>query len=136
MNWKEWSKVARNQSLWKNHEEKGLLKAEYLRDYVLRLWFEEDMDVSIYELDLYPLIMEENPGEVFLPLRDKKRFRLVKGDYALIWLNPETGAYDEKAIDIAPECIRFFCEKYGKKLKISEKLSPSESLVTKHETIG
>ena len=56
---------------------KGLLKAEYVRDYVLRLWFGEDMDVSIYELNFYPLIVEENPGEVFLPLRDKERFRLV-----------------------------------------------------------
>jgi hypothetical protein len=61
--------------------------------------------------------MEENPGEVFLPLRNKDRFRFVEGDYALIWHNPETGNYDEKAIDIAPECIRFFCERYGKKLK-------------------
>ncbi len=79
------------------------------------------MDVSIYELDFYSLIVEENPGEVFLPLRDKSRFELVKGDYTLIWLNPETGLYDEKAIDIAPECIRFYCEKYGKKVKIAEK---------------
>jgi len=46
---------------------------------------------------------------------------LGEGDYALIWLNPETGVYDEKAVDIAPECIRFFCEKYGKKLKAAEK---------------
>ena len=118
--WEEWSKLARNKALWINHEEKGLLKAEHIRDYVLRLWFEEDLDISIYELDFYPLFVEENPGEVFLPLRDVERFRLVKGDYALIWLNPDTGTYDESAIDIAPECIRFFCEKYGKKLKISE----------------
>ena len=136
MNWKEWSKLARNQSLWKNHEEKGLLKAEYVRDYVLRLWFEEAMDVSIYELDFYPLVVEENPGEVFLPLRDKERFRLVRGDYSLVWLNPETGAYDEKAIDIAPECIRFFCEKHGKKLKISEHFSPGESSTTMQETVA
>ncbi len=34
-----------------------------------------------------------------------------------IKLNPETGAYDEKAIDIAPECIRYFCENYGTKIK-------------------
>jgi hypothetical protein len=51
----------------------------------------------------------------------KERFRLVEGDYSLIWLDPETGIYDEKAVDIAPECIRFFCEKYGKKLKAAEK---------------
>ena len=118
--WEEWKKNARNESRWRNHEEKGLLKAEYIRDYVLRLWFEEDLDISIYELDFYPLFVEENPGEVFLPLRIIERFRLVKGDYSLIWLNPDTGIYDEKAIDIAPECIRFFCEKYGKKLKTPE----------------
>jgi hypothetical protein len=98
-----------------------------VRDYVLRLWFEDDLDVSIYKLDFYPLIMEDDPGEVFLRLRDKEHFRLVEGDYALIWLNPETGAYDEKAIDIAPECIRFFCEKYGKKVKASQKLILDEN---------
>lgn len=54
---------------------------------------------------------------MFLPLKDQARFQQARGDYALIWLNPETGAYDEKAIDIAPECIRFFCEKYGKTVK-------------------
>jgi len=121
MTWKEWDEYASNEALWQDHEEKGLLKAEYVRDYILRLWFEDDLNVSIYELDFYPLIVEDNPGEVFLPLRDKERFRLVEGDYALIWLNPETGVYDEKAIDIAPECIRFFCEKFGKKLKVAEK---------------
>jgi hypothetical protein len=121
MKWNEWQEFAKNESLWQSHEEKGLLKAEYLHDFVLRLWFEDDLDVSIYDLDFYLLIIEDDPGEVFLPLRDKERFRLVAGDYALIWLNPETGAYDDKAIDIAPECIRFFCEKYGKRLKASEK---------------
>ena len=118
MKWKEWSTLANNESLWQNHEEKGLLKAEYLHDYVLRLWFEEALDVSIYELDFYPLIVEDNPGEALLPLRDKERFQLVKGDYALIWLNPETGEYDEKAIDLAPECIRFFCDRHGKQVKV------------------
>ncbi|MFN8488465.1 MAG: hypothetical protein U0350_12775 [Caldilineaceae bacterium] len=117
MRWEEWDEVARNESLWQNHEEKGLLKAEYVHGYVLRLWFEETLDVSIYELDFYPLFVKEEPGEVFLALRDEERFRMVKGDYALIWPNPETWAYAEKAIDIAPECIRFFCEKYGKVLK-------------------
>jgi hypothetical protein len=92
-----------------------------VNDYVLRLWFEEELDVTIYELDFYPLMVTDSPGGVFEPLKDKERFRLVEGDYALIWPNPETGAYDEKTIDIAPECIRFFCEKYGKKLKIAEK---------------
>ncbi len=121
MKWKEWSTLARNTAVWQNYEEKGLLKAEYVKDYVLRLWFEEHLDVSIYELDFSPLIMEEHPGKALLPLRDEQRFRFVKGDYALIWLNPKTGDYDENAIDIAPECIRFFCEKYGKKLKVPQK---------------
>jgi len=135
MKWNEWSEFARNESYWQNHEEKGLLKAEHVRDYILRLWFEDDLDVSIYELDFAPLILEENPGEIFLPLRDKQQFSLVKGDYALIWLNPETGTYDEKAIDIAPECIRFFCEKDGKKLKASEASGPSGVSVARHETV-
>jgi hypothetical protein len=121
MKWQEWRQHADNETLWHDHQEKGLLKAEYVHDYVLRLWFEDDLDVSIYELDFFPLIMEDDPGEVFLRLRNEEHFRLVEGDYALIWLNPETGAYDEKAVDIAPECIRFFCEKYGKKVKASQK---------------
>lgn len=87
----------------------------------MRLWFEEPTDVSIYEPDFYPLIVEEDPGEALLPLRDKNRFRIVEDNYALVWPNPETGAYDEKAIDLAPEWVRFFCEKYGKKLKGSDK---------------
>ncbi|MEA2105028.1 MAG: hypothetical protein U9P79_10420 [Candidatus Cloacimonadota bacterium] len=121
MKWKKWSKFANNESNWQNHQERGLLKAEYLRDYVLRIWFEEDLDISIYELDFYPLLLGEYPGEVLLPLRDKKRFQKVSGDYTLIWLNSETGDYDEKAIDIAPECIRYFCENYGKEIKIPQK---------------
>ncbi len=121
MKWQEWSAVADDPSLWKNREEKGLLKAEYVRDYVLRLWFEDEMDVSIYELDFRPLVVDDNPGGVFAPLKDQERFKQVRGDYALIWPNPETGAYDEHAIDMAPECVRFFCEKYGKVLKVSAK---------------
>jgi len=136
MNWKEWHEYAENETLWRNHQEKGLLKAEYVRDYVLRLWFEDDLDVSIYELDFYPLIIQDDPGPVFLRLRDKEHFHLVEGDYALIWLNPETGAYDKKAVDVAPECIRFFCEKYGKKLKGSEKSMPNKASVPEHETIA
>lgn len=122
MKWKEWYTLAQNETYWQNHEEKGLLKAEYINDYILQLWFEENLDVSIYELDFYALIIEDNPGGIFLSLKDKARFCLAKGNYALEWLNPETGAYDEQAIDIAPECIRFFCEKYGKKLKAPEKV--------------
>jgi len=136
MKWKEWHEFAKNESLWQSHEEKGLLKAEYLHDLVLRLWFEDDLDVSIYDLDFSLLIIEDDPGEVFLPLRDRERFRLVVGDYALIWLNPETGVYDEKAIDIAPECIRFFCEKYGKRLKVAEKFRTRKSLMAEHATFA
>ncbi|MDZ7369527.1 MAG: hypothetical protein ONB43_27275 [candidate division KSB1 bacterium] len=136
MKWQEWLQFAKNEAYWQGHEERGLLKAEHLRDYILRLWFEEDLDVSIYELDFYPLLVEDDPGEVFLPLRDQERFRLVEGDYALIWLNPETGAYDEKAIDIAPECIRFFCERYGKKLKEPERSMPNGSSLEKAEVMA
>lgn len=119
--WQEWSVAANNPARWQNHDEKGLLKAELTENYVLRLWFEEPLDVTIYELDFYPLFVQENPGGIFLALKDLERFRSVKGDYALIWPNPETGAYDEQAIDLAPECVRFFSENYGKKLKFPEK---------------
>lgn len=117
MKWTEWQAVAEDESLWIDREEKGLLKAEYRDGYVLRLWFEEELDVSIYELDFEPLLMEENPGSVFDLLKDKGRFQKVRGDYALIWPHPDTGAYDEQVIDLAPECVRFFCEHYGKQLK-------------------
>ncbi len=117
MKWEAWVKLANDEIYWQGRTEKGLLKAEYSHDYVLHLWFDDDGDVSLYELDFYPLFVTESPGEVFLPLRDKNRFRLVKGDYALIWPNPETWAYDSEAIDLAPECVRFFCEQYGKVLK-------------------
>lgn len=100
--------------------ERGLLKAEHVHGFVLRLWFEEDLDVSIYDLDFRPLLIDHNPRGVFESLRHSKRFRNVVGDYALIWLNPETGAYDEGAIDLAPECVRFFCELYGKRIKSAD----------------
>ena len=121
MKWQEWHTVADNASMWAGRYEKGLLKAEHVNDYILRLWFEDELDVSIYELDFYPLLVEENPGGVFGVLRDVERFRVVRGEYALIWPNPETGEYDEQAIDVAPECVRFFCERYGKVLKASKK---------------
>ena len=121
MKWQEWTAVADDPSRWKNREEKGLLKVEYVGDYVLRLWFQNDADVSVYELDFRPLIVEDNPGGVFEALKDRERFRQAQGDYALVWPNPETGAYDEQAIDIAPECVRFFCEKYGTTVKLPTK---------------
>ena len=117
MNWQEWQTYANDESNWVDHDERGLLKAEHVRDFVLRLWFEEELDVSIYELDLRPLFVEHKPGGVFESLRDPERFCQVQGDYSLIWLNPETGEYDEEAIDIAPESVRFFCEKYGRTIK-------------------
>ena len=129
MKWKEWTEFSSNESIWRDHEEKGLLKAEHVRDYILRLWFEEDSEVSIYELDFYSLIVEENPGEIFLPLRDKERFKLAKGDYTLMWLNLETGIYDENVIDIAPECIRFFCERYGKKTKAAKTTNSVKAII-------
>lgn len=119
MKWQEWTDLAENIGLWRGQREKGILKAEYVRGYTLRLWFEDDLDVSIYELDFYPLMVQDNPGGVFAVLKDRERFENVRGDYALIWLNPETGAYDEQAIDLAPECVRFFCEKYGKAIKVA-----------------
>jgi hypothetical protein len=117
MNWQEWRNYAEDEQHWVNHDERGLLKAEYVEGFVLRLRFEEELDVSIYELDFAPLFVANNPGGLFAPLRAVERFRLVAGDYALVWLNRETGQYDEAAIDIAPECIRFFCEQYGRLLK-------------------
>ena len=118
MKWREWQAIADDEGRWLNHQEKGVLKAEHLEPTgVLRVWFEEDLDVSIYELDFHPLFVAENPGGVFESLRDQQRFRQVRGDYALIWPNPENGAYDERSIDLAPECVRFFCERYGKRIK-------------------
>ena len=119
MKWQEWSSLAEDVRRWEGHREKGLLKAEYIEGYRVRLWFEEELDVSIYELDFYPLLVEENPGGVFEALKDRARFQGVRGEYALIWPNPETGGYDEQAIDLAPECVRFFCEQYGKAVKVS-----------------
>ncbi|TVP69073.1 MAG: hypothetical protein EA342_04210 [Leptolyngbya sp. LCM1.Bin17] len=117
MKWESWRSFANEPTHWQNSTEKGLLKAEYLGDYKLRLWFEEELDVTIYELDFYPLLLEEDPGPALKPLRQIGRFQFVKGDYALIWLNPETGAYDETAVDLAPECVRFLCEHYGHLVK-------------------
>lgn len=119
MKWSQWQKAADKQTLWVNHHEKGLLKAEHIKEYTLQLWFEELLDVTIYELDFYPLLFEDEPGPAFIPLQQVERFKQVYGQYALIWPNPENGAYDEQAIDLAPECVRFFCERYGRVLKAS-----------------
>lgn len=116
--WKEWRDYAQKDDTdWQNHLEKGLLKAEHVRDYVLRLWFEEELDVSIYELDFYPLVVSENPGGVWSPLRDKERFCFVEGNYTLMWFDAESSDEQPPLIDMAPECLRFFCEKRGRLLK-------------------
>lgn len=117
MGWDAWKALSKNEIYWQNALERGLLKAEPMGDYRLRLWFEEDLDVSIYDLDFYPLLFDEDPGPALLVLQNPDRFQFVKGDYALIWPNPETGSYDETTIDLAPECVRFFCRNYGKLVK-------------------
>ena len=122
MAWDEWRTYANDESQWLNVQERGLLKAEHLEAYVLRLWFEEDLDVSIYDLDWKRLLVDEMPGSALLPLQNLERFQFVKGDYALVWPNPETGEYDELAIDLAPECVRFFCEQYGKLVKAAKEM--------------
>lgn len=77
--WDEWKTCANNESHWAESNEKGLLKAEYLQEYVLRLWFEEVLDVSIYDLDFKPLLLDEEPGPALTPLRKLERFQFVKG---------------------------------------------------------
>lgn len=125
--WNDWRTIAADEGYWKITVERGLLKAEFLAEYVLRLWFEEDLDVSIYDLDFYPLLFEDDPGVALLPLRQPERFQFVKGDYALIWPNPETGAYDEIAIDLAPECVHFFCRNYGTLVKAAPGMAVTAS---------
>lgn len=114
MNWQEWTELADNEALWLDYEESGLSEAEHLQNHVLRLTFADDSGASIFDLDWTPLFVDQNPGGVFQVLADERRFCIVRGEYALVWPNPDTGEYDETAIDLAPECVRYFCEKYGK----------------------
>jgi Cthe_2314-like HEPN len=120
MLWDKWKAAAQDKTRWLDTNEKGLLKAEYIENYVLRLWFEEGQYFSIYDLDWKPMILEENPGSVLMPLRNIERFRIVKGDYALIWPELETGEGSDATIDLAPECVRFFCEQYGVRIVAKE----------------
>jgi len=83
----------------------------------LELWFEDEYDVSIYELDFSPLLIEDDPGNVFLFLKNKDNFKNAKANYALLWDKPNENA----SVDIAPECVRFFCERYGKVIKENAK---------------
>ncbi|MEL6469776.1 MAG: hypothetical protein AAFQ74_08615 [Cyanobacteria bacterium J06623_4] len=132
MLWEEWQTYASDESRWRTRIERGLLKAEHIENYVLRLWFEEDLDVSIYDLDWKPLLVGETPGPALLVLRELERFQFVKGDYALIWPNPDTGEYDSSAVDLAPECVRFFCEKYGTLIKAVGECDRRPRLLTRH----
>jgi hypothetical protein len=59
MNWQEWQAYADNEANWSDSHERGLLKAEYIRDFILRLWFEEELDAAIYDLDFAPLFVEK-----------------------------------------------------------------------------
>jgi hypothetical protein len=97
--------------------EKGILKVEYIDEYVLQIWFEEDLDVSIYELDFLPIISSEGAGEAFKPLLNKNLFMQAVGRYNITWYDEETGDYNENAIDISPEAIKWFCKKIGKAIK-------------------
>jgi hypothetical protein len=93
--------------------EKGILKADHIRDYTLEIWFEENHDVSIYQLDMKPLLESADAGQALAPLLDPNRFRQVVGHYRLLWNDPETGDYNENSVDIAPEAVRYLCEKFG-----------------------
>ncbi len=97
--------------------EKGILKVEYVNEHVLQIWFEENLDVSIYELDFFPIISSEDAGEAFKPLLSKNRFMQAVGRNNITWYDEETGDYNENAIDISPEAIKWFCKKFGKVIK-------------------
>ena len=43
--------------------------------------------------------------------------RAVTPPYNPVWPNPDTGGYDERAIDLAPECVRFFFDRIGTLVK-------------------
>lgn len=67
-------------------------EASYVRDYVLRLWFN---DGAVGEIDLEP----ELEGEVFAPLKDLSLFQRFRVDPELRTVVWENGA------DIAPEFL-------------------------------
>lgn len=113
MKWSEWQALAEDEANWLDNVEPGLVTVEHLHDHVLRLHFADQPDHVAYELDFAPLLVEDNPGGVFEPLRDVNRFCNVEAEYALIWPDPVTGD-PIHAVDLAPECVRFFCERYGR----------------------
>jgi hypothetical protein len=47
-----------------------------IENYKLRLWFEEDLDISIYELNFHPLLVEKNPSGFSFLLKEKERLIL------------------------------------------------------------
>lgn len=113
MKWYEWQVLAENEDHWLDDVEPGLASVEHLHDHVLRLRFTDQPDDVAYELDFAPLLVDDNPGGVFEPLRNVNRFRNVEAEYALIWPDPVTGDAIH-AVDLAPECVRFFCQRYGR----------------------
>ena len=115
MNWSEWQLLAADEQYWQNREEPGLVAAKYLHDYTLRVQFADKRRPVTYELDFAPLLLDENPGGVFLELKDIRHFRTARADYALVWSIPTSGGGEDQVVDLAPECVRFFCEKYGRK---------------------
>jgi len=67
-------------------------EAKYLHDYVIWIRFNDDIEG---EIDLE----NELEGEIFAPLRDKKKFRAFKVDHVLGTIVWENGA------DLAPEFL-------------------------------
>lgn len=114
--WQAWREWADDETHWIDAAEPGLLKVEPVHDYVLRLWFGDPVEPTVYELDFGPLLLEHNPGGVFAPLREKARFLQVEGHYALIWPDPTAGDDGPATVDLAPECVRFFCVNLGRRL--------------------
>ena len=74
MIWQEWQNFANNENNWLDNDERGLLKAEHVENFVLRLWFEDEMDVSIYELDFKQLFVLVNEM-----VKSKKRHFCCRG---------------------------------------------------------
>lgn len=133
MLWDEWRALARDEDRQVGVNEKGLLKAKHVKEYVLRLWFEEGIYFSIYDLDWKPLLVEEHPGLALLPLRDMKRFQDVRGDYELIWSAPDRGTCDKTSISLTPECVRFFCERYGIRIQPIETTGAKKNIFKKQD---
>ncbi len=73
-----------------------IVDAVYLDDYKVKLWF---YDGSIKVVDLEERLFRDNPGTVFMPLRDKKLFATVRLDEDLGTITWENGA------DLAPEYL-------------------------------